>query len=80
MKTRAFWRSFAISMITFCSLALLIIGIFTAYVGTRKIGFDSHTTILEWCDLYTIRFMDWYVQTDFFADVLHLILKYIPAG
>ncbi len=79
MKFRAFWRSFAVAMLVFGSLALLITGIFIAYVGTRKIGFASNVSLIELCDLHTIRFMDWYFETDALAWLVRFIAEHLPA-
>ncbi len=78
MKMRIFGRSFAAALIGFGSLAVLLIGIITAYIGTRKVGFDSHTTILEIYDINTIRFMDWYFETKFFETTIKFIIKHLP--
>lgn len=79
MRMRAYWRSFAVSVLIFGSLALLISGIFIAYVGTRKIGFASNVSLIELCDLRTVRFMDWYFETDALANLVEFIAKHLPA-
>lgn len=79
MKLRAYWRSFTVSMIVFCSIALLIVGIFIAYIGTRTIGFASNTSLIELYDLHTVRFMDWYIETDFFTELVRFIAEHLPA-
>ena len=78
MKIKAYRRSFCVSLIAFGSIAALSVGIFAAYIGTRKIGFDSNTTIIELCSLNTVRFMDWYFETDFLEKAIMFILKHLP--
>lgn len=78
MKMRIFGRSFLAALIGFGSLAVLVVGIITAYIGTRKVGFDSHTTILEIYDINTIRFMDWYFEIEFFEIAINFITKHLP--
>ena len=78
MKINTYRRSFLVALIAFGSIAVLFVGIFAAYIGTREIGFNSNTTIIELCNLNTVRFMDWYIETDFFENSIMLILKHLP--
>lgn len=80
MKFRAFRRSFIVAFIAFACVAFLLTGWFTAYIGTRTVGFDSHTTLLELCDLHTVRFMDWYFETNLFSGLLQIIINNMPIG
>ena len=78
MKFNIFRRSFLAAIITFGSMAFLTVGVLTAYIGTRKVGFNSHTTLVELCDLNTVRIMDWYFNTNFFENSIMFIIKHLP--
>ena len=78
MKTNLYRRSFLASTIAFGAMALLTVGVLTAYIGTRKVGFNSHTTLIELYDINTVRIMDWYFDTDFFEGLIMFIIKHLP--